>query len=39
MATNAKHTKISQPADDLTFKRFVAALHGHAITFLESQKK
>jgi len=39
MATNAKHTRIIQPADDLTFQRFVAALHGHAVTFLESQKK
>jgi hypothetical protein len=39
MATNTKHTKIIQPADDLTFQRFVAALRGHAFTFLESQKK
>ncbi len=39
MATNAKRTKITQPADDLTFQRFVAALRGHAISFLESQKK
>ena len=39
MATNAKHTKITQPADDLTFQRFVAALRGHAVTFLGSQKK
>jgi len=26
MATNAKHTRINQPADDLTFQRFAAAL-------------
>jgi len=39
MATNAVHTRITQPADDLTFQRFVAALRGHALTFLESQKK
>lgn len=29
--------KISQPAADLTFQRFAAALKGHAVTFLESQ--
>jgi len=39
MATNAKHTKITQPADDLTFQRFAAALPGHAVTFLGSQQK
>lgn len=39
MATNDKHTTITQPADDLTFQRFVAALRGHALTFLESHKK
>jgi len=39
MATNAKHTKITQPADDLTFQRFVAALRGHAVTFLGSHQK
>lgn len=38
MATNAKPTKITQPADDLTFQRFVASLRGHAVAFLESQK-
>lgn len=36
MATNSKSTTISQPADDLTFQRFVAALRGHAVTFRES---
>jgi hypothetical protein len=34
MATNAKKTTITQPADDLTFHRFVAALRGHVVTFL-----
>lgn len=38
MATNAKSTVISQPALDLTFARFAAALRGHAVTFLGSQK-
>jgi hypothetical protein len=34
MATNSKSTVITQPAADLTFERFSAALKGHAITFL-----
>jgi hypothetical protein len=38
MATNEMPTKISQPAEDLTFQRFVAALRGHAVTFLESRE-
>ena len=38
MATNETKTKITQPAEDLDFKRFVAALRGHAVTFLESRK-
>lgn len=38
MATNAKSTRISQPADDLTFQRFVASLRGHAVTFRESAR-
>lgn len=33
-ATNSRSTKISQPAPDLTFARFAAALRGHAVTFL-----
>jgi hypothetical protein len=37
MATNSKSTKITQPADDLNFQRFVAALRGHAVTFLGSK--
>lgn len=36
MATNSQKTKISEPAEDLSFHRFVAALRGHVLTFLES---
>jgi hypothetical protein len=39
MATNSPHTKITQPAEDLNFQRFTAALRGHVVTFLGSQKK
>lgn len=39
MATNENKTKITQPADDLNFHRFAAALRGHAVAFLGSQKK
>jgi hypothetical protein len=39
MATNSKVTRITQPAEDLTFHRFAAALRGHAVTFLGSQRK
>jgi hypothetical protein len=38
MATNSRRTVISQPAADLTFTRFVAALRGHAVTFMGSRK-
>jgi hypothetical protein len=38
LATNENPTKITQPADDLSFQRFVAGLRGHARTFVESQK-
>ena len=38
MATNAESTVISQPAQDLTFARFAAALRGHAVTFVGSQE-
>jgi Restriction endonuclease XhoI len=38
MATNSARTEITQPAEDLDFKRFVAALRGHAVTFLGSRK-
>ncbi|HEY0795689.1 MAG TPA: PaeR7I family type II restriction endonuclease [Acidisarcina sp.] len=37
MATNSRRTKIIQPADDLDFRRFVAALRGHVVTFLGSR--
>lgn len=37
LATNESNTKISHPADDLSFQRFVAALQGHALAFLRSQ--
>jgi hypothetical protein len=39
MATNAPKTKLTQPAEDLSFRRFVAALRGHVVTFLESRTK
>jgi hypothetical protein len=39
MATNTRNTQITQPAGDLTFQRFAAALRGHATTFQESVKK
>lgn len=37
MATNSRATKLTQPADDLNFQRFVAALRGHVVTFLGSR--
>lgn len=36
MSTNARKTQVTQPAEDLTFQRFVAALRGHVVTFLGS---
>ncbi len=38
MATNSKNTELTEPAEDLTFRRFAAALRGHAVTFLEGRK-
>lgn len=38
LATNARPTKITEPSEDLTFQRFIAALRGHAVTFLGSRK-
>jgi hypothetical protein len=38
MATNSKKTKITEPAPDLSFQRFAAALEGHAVSFLKSQQ-
>jgi hypothetical protein len=37
LSTNATPTTITQPADDLTFQRYVGALRGHVVTFLESR--
>jgi len=37
MATNSTKTGITQPADDLSFHHCVAALRGHAVTFLGSK--
>ena len=34
MATNSPKTTITEPADDLSFARFAAALRGHVVTFL-----
>lgn len=39
MATSGSNTVISQPAENLTFTRFAAALRGHATTFLGSQAR
>jgi hypothetical protein len=39
MATNSKRTKLTQPAEDLNFARFVAALRGHVVTFLGGRGK
>jgi len=39
MATNAARTLITQPAEDLSFQRFVAALRGHVVTFLDGRRK
>ena len=37
LSTNEEATKITEPADDLSFQRFVATLRGHVVTFLGSQ--
>jgi Restriction endonuclease XhoI len=37
MATNAAATLVTQPAQDLSFSRFAAALRGHAVTFVGRQ--
>lgn len=39
MATHAEPTVVSQPAKDLSFARLVAALRGHAVSFVGSQAK
>lgn len=37
MATNSRPTKITQPAEDLSFHRLVASLRGHVVSFLGSE--
>ena len=39
MATNSAKTKLTQPAEDLSFQRFAAALRGHVVTFLGARTK
>jgi len=39
MSTNSRKTKLTQPAEDLAFHRFAAALRGHVVTFLGSRSK
>lgn len=39
IATNADPTQVTEPAEDLTFHRFAAALRGHVTTFLGSQRR
>jgi hypothetical protein len=38
MATNSRETKITQPAEDLAFRKFAAALRGHAVAFVGSKE-
>lgn len=38
MATNSPKTRITQPADDLSFQGFAAALRGHAVAFIGSKR-
>lgn len=38
LATNEHTTRITQPAEDLSFRMFVAALHGHVVAFLAGQR-
>jgi len=37
MATDEPITKMTQPAEDLSFRRFISAIQGHVVTFLGSQ--
>lgn len=37
LSTNATPTRLTQPAKDLTFGRFVAAIRGHVVTVLGSR--
>ena len=36
LSTSEASTKITEPADDLTFRRYMAAIRGHVVAFLES---
>ncbi|MCU1236943.1 MAG: paeR7IR [Candidatus Solibacter sp.] len=36
LTTDSPRTRITEPAPDLSFRRFVAALRGHVVTFLDS---
>jgi len=38
LMANAASTIVTQPAQDLSFARFAAALRGHAVTFVGSQR-
>jgi len=38
LSRNGKPASVSEPAEDLSFNRFVAALKGHVLTFINSQK-
>lgn len=39
LSTNAEETAIREPAEDLSFRRFIAALRGHVVTFLASEAR
>jgi hypothetical protein len=39
LSTNSNPTRITQPAEDLSFHRYVAALEGHIVTFLRGRRK
>ena len=37
LSTSEEPTRITEPSEDLSFRRFVAAIRGHLVTFLGSQ--
>jgi hypothetical protein len=39
LSTKEDSTRITEPAEDLKFHRFVAALRGHVVTFMEVQSR
>ena len=39
LSTNEALTTITEPAEDLSFRRFVAVLHGHVVTFQETKAR